>query len=143
MMAGSARLRLVQLPDQRWVFARLVDGLPTFGYGQAPEGLATHRQLRTAGLRPGGQEPVARIVWHRGRRFAWLYLVDRAAPKRQPSPAQLAALDRAMAARRFCRVHHGYVDHCVIGPDRACAACFEAMPDAAPGQRWPRAAAAA
>lgn len=140
-MTAWAGLGLVRLPDGRWVFGRVVNGLATFGYGQAPEGLATRRQLRAAGLRPNGQEPAGQLLWHRGHRFAWLYLVDRAAPKRQPSRAQLAALDRAMAARRYCRVHGGQVDHCVIGPDRACSACFEAMPDAPPGQRWPRAAA--
>jgi len=133
-------LRLVQLSDGRWEFGRVEDGLPTFGFRQAPSGLATRRQLRAAGLRPAGQGPAGQIRWRRGRRFALLYRVDLAAPKRQPSPAQLVALERAMAARRFCRVHGGPVDHCVFGPDRACWACFVAMPDPLPGERWPRAA---
>jgi hypothetical protein len=136
-----ARLRWVLLPDGRRELGRIEDGLPTFRYRCAPSGLATRRQLRAAGLRPGGQEPAAQVKWRRGRRFALLYRVDLAASKRQPSPAQLAALERAMAARRYCRVHGGHVDHCVFGPDRACAACFAAMPDPPPGERWPRAAA--
>lgn len=125
---GRGRVRLLELPDGRWVLGRLEDGLPTFGYGQAPSGLATRRQLRAAGLRPGGQEPVGQVKWRRGRRFAWLYRVDLAAPKRAASPAQVAALDRAMTARRYCQAHGGLVDHCVRGPGRMCADCYDAAP---------------
>ena len=50
-------------------------GFPTFPYHCAPTGLATLRQLRAAGLRPGGHDPVAQIYWrHRtNRRVAYLY----------------------------------------------------------------------
>jgi hypothetical protein len=120
---------LVELPDGRWEFGRVEDGLLTFAYGWAPSGLATRRQLRAAGLRPGGQEAAGQVKWRRGRRVAYLYRVDLAAPKRTATPAQQAALGRAMAARRYCRVHHGYAEHCVRGPQRMCAACFEAAPD--------------
>lgn len=79
-----------------------MSALPVFSFRLAPEGLATKRQLLAHGLRPGGQDPVARLEWRRGRRFAWLYDIDAAKPKRPETPAQRAALDRALAARRVC-----------------------------------------
>ncbi|MCP8706278.1 ferrous iron transport protein A [Streptomyces sp. AC04842] len=92
---------------------------PDFGFKQAPgavavlaalrgagptpmTGLATRRQLRAMGLSPGGQEPVARLIWRKGGRWAWLYRVDLAKPKRKPTLAQELALDKAMAARQTC-----------------------------------------
>ncbi|MQA78732.1 MAG: hypothetical protein GEV10_09695 [Streptosporangiales bacterium] len=76
--------------------------LPTYPYKWAPEGLATVRQLRARGLRPGGQEPAAQILWRRGLRVAYLYRIDRAAPKRTATAAQLAAVEKALRARRIC-----------------------------------------
>ncbi|MFC4506135.1 MULTISPECIES: RRQRL motif-containing zinc-binding protein [Streptomyces] len=67
-----------------------------------PGGLATRRQLRTLGLSPGGHDPVARLICRGGNRWAWLYRVDLAVPKRTPTLAQEEALDRAMAARQTC-----------------------------------------
>jgi putative component of membrane protein insertase Oxa1/YidC/SpoIIIJ protein YidD len=80
-------------------------GFPTFPYHYAPDGLATRRQLRADGLCPGGYDPVAQILWrHRKQtRTAYLYRRDLAAPKRIPSPAQLAAIGKALLARRTCR----------------------------------------
>ena len=79
-------------------------GIPTYPYHWAPSGLLTIRQLRAKGLRPGGQDVVAQILWrHRKhRRVAYLYREDLALPKRQATPAQLAAIDRALQARRTC-----------------------------------------
>lgn len=74
----------------------------TYRWGWAPAGLATRRQLASLGRRPGGQEPAARIVWGRGRRVAYLYVIEKSEPKRTPSPAQIASLGKAMAARRWC-----------------------------------------
>jgi len=71
--------------------------------------MATRRQLRTMGLRPGGQGPVAVLLFaHRqpNRRrveHAWLYLTATARPKRTATPAQRTAITRALAARRTCR----------------------------------------
>ncbi|HSV68438.1 MAG TPA: RRQRL motif-containing zinc-binding protein [Mycobacteriales bacterium] len=110
---------------------RIEDGLPTFGFRQAPACLVTRRQLRAAGLRPNGQEPTGQLKWRSGRRWAALYRLDLAAPVRPASPAQLAALGRAMAARRYCRVHGGYVDHCVRGPERMCGQCFDRLSEVA------------
>lgn len=80
------------------------DGFDTFAYRMAPAGLATRRQLRAAGLRPGGHDPVAQIVWRRGKRVAYLYRLDLAAPKRVATPAQRAAIAKALRARRTCRI---------------------------------------
>ena len=83
-------------------------GLPTYPFHCAPDGLFTIRQLRDKGLRPGGQEPAAQIMWRRkGRRknkrcIAYLYRIDLALPKRHATPAQLVAIGKALAARRTC-----------------------------------------
>ncbi|MGW4292786.1 RRQRL motif-containing zinc-binding protein [Micromonospora chersina] len=78
-------------------------GFPTFPFRMAPDGLATRRQLRAAGLRPGGHDPVAQILWRRGKRIAYLYRLDLAAPKRTATPAQREAIAKALRARRTCR----------------------------------------
>ncbi|MEU7612311.1 RRQRL motif-containing zinc-binding protein [Micromonospora sp. NPDC049204] len=85
-------------------------GFPTFPYRCAPTGLATLRQLRAAGLRPGGHDPVAQIYWrHRSnRRVAYLYRLDLAKAKRTATPAQREAIAKALLARRTCR-HCGQV----------------------------------
>jgi hypothetical protein len=99
------------LADRTGIHAEYYDpagaryGFPTFPYHYAPEGLATRRQLRAAGLRPNGQDPVAQILWrHRKhRRVAYLYPVALAAPKRTATPAQRDAVGKALLARRTCR----------------------------------------
>jgi hypothetical protein len=84
-------------------------GMPTWprNWGPPKTELATRRQLRAHGLRPGGQPVCGQLVWRsrksRGEeRFAWLYRVDLAKPVRPMTPARAAALDRAMAARQTC-----------------------------------------
>lgn len=77
-------------------------GLPTFPYGRAPLGLFTARQLRARELRPGGQDIAAQILWRRGKRVAYLYRAELAKPKRTATAAQLAAIARALTARRTC-----------------------------------------
>ena len=94
----------------RGIFAQFYDpdgeryGLPTYPYHWAPAGLLTVRQLRAKGLRPGGQQVAAQILWrHRTqRRVAYLYREDRSKPKRQATPAQLVAIAKALQARRTC-----------------------------------------
>jgi hypothetical protein len=102
-------------------------GFPTFPYRYAPNGLATLRQLRAAGLRPGGHDPVAQILWrHRAqRRIAYLYRSDLARPKRTATPAQLAAIGKALLARRTCR-HCGTVRPYYI--PRSTGACLFCEP---------------
>ena len=84
-------------------------GLPTYPWRLAPDGLATRRQLRARGLRPGGQPIAAQVMRHSRRRragvqVAYLYRVDRAKPVRPMTPAKQAALGKAMTARRTCPV---------------------------------------
>ena len=78
--------------------------LPTYPWRWAPPGLLTIRQLRARGLRPGGQEPAAQIIWRHGRRHrvAYLYRENLALPKRTATTAQLAAISKALMARRTC-----------------------------------------
>ncbi|GAA3447650.1 RRQRL motif-containing zinc-binding protein [Planomonospora venezuelensis] len=78
-------------------------GLPTYPWKWAPKNLKTRRQLATLGLRPGGQAPVAQILWRKGGRVAYLYDITRALPKRTPTSRQLAALGKAQCARRTQR----------------------------------------
>ena len=79
-------------------------GIPTWWWKGAPDGYATRRQLRAQGLAPGGQPVAAQVLWRGvgGVRAAYLYRVDLARPKRTATPAQLAAVDKALAARRTC-----------------------------------------
>ena len=77
-------------------------GIPTYPYHWAPKGLLTIRQLRALGLGPGGQSVIAQILWRRGLRVAYLYRTDLALPRRQATPAQLAAIAKALCARRTC-----------------------------------------
>ncbi|TCM35116.1 RRQRL motif-containing zinc-binding protein [Kribbella sp. VKM Ac-2568] len=109
---------------RRWP-GRVRDGLPEFTFGQAPSGLSTRRQLRERGLCRGGQEPFARLTWKRDRRFAWLYVDDKARAKRTPSDKQLAAVNKALAARKVC-AQCGPVDHYVRTSDQLCGDCHTA-----------------
>ncbi len=100
--------------------------LPTYPWRWAPQGLATVRQLRTAGLRPNGQDPAAQILWRGvgGVRVAYLYQVDAAKPKRTATPAQLVAIGRALAARRTCptcRITRAYYIPRSLGECITCA----------------------
>jgi hypothetical protein len=82
-------------------------GFPTYPWDMAPDGMATYRQLRRLGLRPGGQPVQAQIMWGNkkeksGYRLAYLYRIDLAKPVRPMTPAKQAALAKAMEARRTC-----------------------------------------
>ncbi|PBC72158.1 hypothetical protein BX265_6779 [Streptomyces sp. TLI_235] len=80
-------------------------GLPTYPWRMAPDGLLTRRQLRTRGLRPGGQPVAAQILWRsrsRGVRAAYLYRACLAKPVRPMTPGRTAALAAANLARRTC-----------------------------------------
>ncbi|MFE0027078.1 RRQRL motif-containing zinc-binding protein [Amycolatopsis sp. NPDC059021] len=85
-----------------------LDGVTLLSWGIGPrDKLATRRQLRAMGLRPGGQDPAA-VLYFRCRKagklvHANLYLVEKALPVRPMTPARATALDKAMAARRTCR----------------------------------------
>jgi hypothetical protein len=112
--------------------------LPVYRWRLAPDGYATRRQLRAAGLRPGGQDVAAQLERPRRRRgplVAYLYRIDRAKSVRPMTPARWAALAKANAARRICPEccrDAGYVIPSTLG---MCPTC--AFPDNAPeGASW-------
>ncbi|MEU8901753.1 RRQRL motif-containing zinc-binding protein [Nocardia sp. NPDC048505] len=70
-------------------------GIPTYQWRCAPAHLKTRRQLAAEGLRPNGQDIAGVVPLPQGAGVAYLYDIAQAAPKREPSPAQLAALARA------------------------------------------------
>jgi hypothetical protein len=100
-------------------------GIPTYPYRWAPKGLLTIRQLRARGLRPGGQPVTAQILWthHGRRRVAYLYRADLAVAKRQATPAQLAAIGKALAARRTCAACGTEKDYCMPRSTGQCNDC--------------------
>lgn len=105
------------------------DGLPVFGWGEAPSTLLTRSQLRAVGLRPNGQDPVALLVFRHVKPYARettaeLFSVELAAAYRPPTPAQLTALGRAMEARRTCVDCTEVKDYCVPTSTRQCWTCF-------------------
>ena len=100
-------------------------GLPTYPYHWAPQGLLTIRQLRAQGLRPGGQQPAAQIIWRNGKRVAYLYHAALALPKRTATPAQLTALGKAMTARRTCPVCGTEQPYCIPRSTGLCNDCTD------------------
>ncbi|OAR26020.1 hypothetical protein A8W25_11045 [Streptomyces sp. ERV7] len=103
-------------------------GIPTFPWRLAPEGYATRRQLRTQGLRPGGQ-PVAAQVMRRSRHHtggvsvAYLYRVDRALPVRPMTARKWGALALAMLARRTCPNCRTDAGYCIPRSLGMCVTC--------------------
>jgi hypothetical protein len=103
-------------------------GTPTYPFRFAPRGLLTRRQLRAAGLAPGGHDPVAQILWRHydGIRRAWLYDQAAAVPKRQPTAAQLEAVGKALAARKTCPTCGVQQPYCLPKSLGECLACADA-----------------
>ncbi len=112
-------------------------GLPTFPWGWArtydPD-LATKDQLAERGLRPGGQDPVAQLMWRSRRtgargggvRIAWLYRISHAAPKRPMTPARQRSIATALRARRTCRACGDVWDCCLpTSLGGCCPPCHE------------------
>lgn len=105
-------------------------GIPTYPYRLAPEGLATVRQLRVRGLRPGGQPVAAQLIWRRrdGLGVAYLYRVDLALPVRPMTPGRWRAHAAMMRARRTCpacRTVQPYVISTALG---RCTPCADTAP---------------
>jgi len=100
-------------------------GIPTYWWKGAPEGLATRRQLRELGLCPGGHEPVAQVLWMRRGKdaAAYLYSIAAAEPKRIPTAAQLAAVGKALAARRICPTCGQDAGYCIPTSLGECIDC--------------------
>jgi len=117
----------------RVVFAELDADPPLYPWRQAPPHLLTRSQLKTAGLRPG-RRPAGMLAWAsrrggrprtpEGWRYAWLYDARLARPRRPATPRQLAAIARALAARRRCPAcgrDPGYVPSARLGCCNDCA----------------------
>lgn len=103
-------------------------GVPTYPFRLAPEGLATRRQLRARGLRPGGQ-PIAAQVMRANRRagghlVAYLYWIDRAKPVRPMTSRKWGALALAMLARRTCPRCRLDVGYCIPRSKGICGLCL-------------------
>lgn len=76
-------------------------GVQVYRWGQWPDHLLTKQQLNNAGYTTGKKlPPRAGAVYRRDSPggIMWLYDVHQATPKRQATPAQLAALDKARRA---------------------------------------------
>ncbi|MFF4442033.1 RRQRL motif-containing zinc-binding protein [Streptomyces sp. NPDC001621] len=103
-------------------------GIPTYPWRLAPDGLATRRQLRERGLRPGGQPIAAQImrVSRRagGERVSYLYRVDRAKPVRPVTSRKWGALALAMLARRTCPRCRLDVGYCIPRSRGICGMCI-------------------
>ena len=103
-------------------------GIPTYPWRMAPDGLATRRELRKEGLRPGGQDPVAQIMWgnkkeKKGYRVAYLYDVSKALPVRPMTPAKWEAVQKALKARRTCPECHKVYPYTLPTRYDACIEC--------------------
>ncbi|MEV0009809.1 RRQRL motif-containing zinc-binding protein [Streptomyces sp. NPDC047973] len=102
--------------------------LPVYRWHLAPEGLATRRQLRALGLRPGGQDVAAEVQRPRRRRgplVAYLYRIDLARPVRPMTPARQAALAKAMTARRTCPTCRRDAGYCIPRSLGMCVPCSD------------------
>lgn len=102
-------------------------GVPTYPWRCAPDGLATLRQLRARGLRPGGQDVAGQICRRRrGDVLAgYLYRIDRAVPHRPASPAQLSALASALRARQTCPTCTRWVGYVIPTRYSECLDCAD------------------
>lgn len=103
-------------------------GIPTYPFRLAPDGLATRRQLRAKGLRPGGQ-PIAAQVMRANRRaggvqVAYLYRIDLAKPVRPMTSRKWGALALAMLARRTCPRCLLDVGYCIPRSYGICGLCL-------------------
>lgn len=122
-------LRPVAWSDEPIVTCGQVYGLPAIPWGWAnPDLLATRRQLRDMGLRPDGQSPAAVLAFQhatpgRSVEYADLYLITRAVPKRTATPAQRAAIGKALTARRTCQRCRHEQDYYLSTISRLCVPC--------------------
>ncbi|WP_405571537.1 hypothetical protein OG317_20185 [Streptomyces sp. NBC_01167] len=103
-------------------------GVPTYPWRLAPDGYATRRQLRTKGLRPGGQPIAAQLMRVNRRRgnvsVAYLYREDLAKPVRSMTSRKWGALALAMLARRTCPRCLLDVGYCIPASYGICGTCI-------------------
>ncbi|WP_329598092.1 hypothetical protein OIE43_22395 [Streptomyces pseudovenezuelae] len=114
-------------------------GVPTYPWRLAPDGLATRRQLRARGLRPGGQ-PIAAQAMRINRRtgsprVAYLYRVDCALPVRPMTSRKWGALALAMLARQTCPACGVIYSYCIPRSLGMCVLCaYPTTPTPVPDQ---------
>ncbi|MFJ9248843.1 RRQRL motif-containing zinc-binding protein [Streptomyces sp. NPDC101776] len=105
-------------------------GIPTYPWRLAPDGLATRRQLRALGLRPGGQQIAAQAMRINRRagspRVAYLYRVDCALPVRPMTSRKWGALALAMLARQTCPACGVIYSYCISRRHGMCGICVDA-----------------
>lgn len=105
-------------------------GIPAYPYRLAPVGLATRRQLRARGLRPGGQPIAAQLMRVNrragGHQVAYLYRIDLAKPVRSMTSRKWGALALAMLARRTCPRCKLDVGYCIPRSYGICGMCITA-----------------
>jgi hypothetical protein len=72
----------------------------------------------------------AQILWRGvgGQRAAYLYHIHLALPKRVATPAQLAAIGKALAARRTCPTCTREQSYCIPRSLGECLDCTDASP---------------
>ncbi|MFF7980204.1 RRQRL motif-containing zinc-binding protein [Streptomyces sp. NPDC007901] len=105
-------------------------GVPTYPWKLAPAGLATRRQLRARGLRPGGQPIAAQIMRTNRRtgtpRVAYLYREELALAVRPMTSRKWGALALALAmlARRTCPKCCLDVGYCIPRSYGICGLCL-------------------
>ncbi|WP_224228325.1 MULTISPECIES: RRQRL motif-containing zinc-binding protein [Streptomyces] len=101
--------------------------LPVYKRNQAPDGLATKRQLRAMGLSYGGLDVVAEVET-RGPKNGYLYEIAKARPIRPMTLAQEYALDKAMAARQTCPECRRRFYGCLPTSLGICLECHDGTP---------------
>ncbi|MEV0445633.1 RRQRL motif-containing zinc-binding protein [Streptomyces spectabilis] len=110
-------------------------GVPTYPWRLAPDGLATRRQLRARGLRPGGQPVAAQVMRINrrtgGPRVAFLYREELAKPVRPMTSRKWGALALAMLARRTCPACGLDVGYCIPTSLGMCGQCLSTSDHAA------------
>ncbi|MER5399246.1 RRQRL motif-containing zinc-binding protein [Streptomyces sp. NPDC002599] len=103
-------------------------GMPTYPWRMAPDGYATRRQLRTRGLRPGGQPVAAQLMVINRRvgtpRVAYLYREDLALPVRPMTSRKWGALALAMLVRRTCPTCQITYSYCLSTRHGICGLCI-------------------
>lgn len=104
-------------------------------WDNVPDGLKTKTQLAKKGLRPAKNQKHAAIfesVYYE-KRYA-LYLVEDAVPKRKPTEAQLAALEKNRLKARTCRICEKVYDR----PLKICWRCKHHLKHEVPIIKWAR-----
>jgi hypothetical protein len=109
------------------------DGLPWWGYGDAPAGLVTKTQLWEQRLRRRrGQEPFGLLIFHKrrcGEQVAELYRIDQAIASRRMTPRWRASIARMQRAHHLCRGCGRVFENCMSTSTWKCWQCMEITGD--------------